>query len=130
MARLPGDLPKTCQIKRLAHQAKKRHNATSFMRVTDMLHKLIQACALVVLLTGAAYAQMTDSGNTSSGSMNMNMMPDNRRRLTPEQAQREQEIEREYRETVNSKIPDKKGSNDPWGKVRPSPAPTSAAKKQ
>jgi hypothetical protein len=95
-----------------------------------MLHKLIQAAVLVVLFTGAAYAQMTDSGMNTSGGMNMNMAPDNRRRLTPEQAQREQEIEREYRETVNGKIPDKKGSNDPWGKVRPNPAPTSAAKKQ
>jgi hypothetical protein len=95
-----------------------------------MPHRLIQALALVVLFTGAAHAQMTDSGNTSSGGMNMNMLPDNRRRLAPEQAQREQEIEREYRETVNSKIPDKKGSNDPWGKVRPNPASTSAAKKQ
>ena len=96
-----------------------------------MLHKLIQVSALVVLFTGgAAYAQMTDSGNTSSGAMNMNMLPNSQRRLTPEQAQREDAIEREYRETVNNKIPDKKGSNDPWGKVRPSPAPTSAAKKQ
>ena len=94
-----------------------------------MLHKFIPALALVVLLTGPASAQITDSGN-NSGTMNMNMMPDSRRRLTPEQSQREQEIEREYRETVNSKIPDKKGSNDPWGKVRPSPAPTAAAKKQ
>ena len=96
-----------------------------------MLHKLIQASLLVVLFAGAAHAQMTDSAINSSGTgMNMNMAPDNRRHLTPEQAQREQEIERDYRETVNNKIPDKKGSNDPWGKVRPSPAPTSAAKKQ
>jgi hypothetical protein len=104
---------------------------SAFIRVSDMLHKLIQALALVVLFTVAAYAQMTDSGNNSGSSgMNMNMMPDSRRRLTPEQSQREHEIEREYRETVNSKIPDKKGSNDPWGKVRPNPASTSAAKKQ
>ena len=99
----------------------------AFIRVTDMLHKLIQACALVLLFTDAAYAQMTDSGNRSGGGMNMNMMPGSSRRPSPEQAQREQEIEREYRETVNSKIPDKKGSNDPWGKVRPNPASTSAA---
>ena len=96
-----------------------------------MLHKLIQTCALVVLFAGAAYAQMTDSGNSAGGGINMNMMPgSSRQRQTPEQTQRQQEIEREYRETVNNKIPDKKGSNDPWGKVRPNPASTSAAKKQ
>ena len=48
----------------------------------------------------------------------MNMMPDNRRRLTPEEAQREREIEAQYNQTVNDKIPDKKASNDPWGIVR------------
>ena len=48
----------------------------------------------------------------------MNMMPDNRRRLSPEEAQREREIESQYNQTVNEKIPDKKTSNDPWGIVR------------
>ena len=54
--------------------------------------------------------------------MRMNMMPDNRRRLTPEEAQREREIESQYNQTVNDKIPDKKASNDPWGIVRKQPA--------
>ena len=62
--------------------------------------------------------QASTNGNTSGGGMNMNMMPDNRRRLTPEEAQREREIESRYNQTVNDKIPDKKGSNDPWGIVR------------
>jgi len=48
----------------------------------------------------------------------MNMMPDNRRHLTPEEAQREREIESQYHQTINEKIPDKKASNDPWGIVR------------
>jgi hypothetical protein len=92
------------------------------------MRKIIQASALLMLLTGTADAQMTDSGN--SGTMNLNVLPTGGgRRATPEERQRDQEIERNYRETVNSKIPDKKGSNDPWGKVRPSPAATSAAKK-
>ena len=51
----------------------------------------------------------------------MNMMPDNRRHLTPEEAQREREIESQYNRTVNDKIPDKKASNDPWGIVRKQP---------
>ena len=51
----------------------------------------------------------------------MNMMPDNRRRLTPEEAQREREIESQYNQTINDKIPDKKAPNDPWGIVRKQP---------
>ena len=45
-------------------------------------------------------------------------MPDFRRHLTPEEAQREREIESRYNQTINEKIPDKKTSNDPWGIVR------------
>ena len=56
--------------------------------------------------------------NSGSDPMRMNMMPDNRRHLTPEEAQREREIESQYNRTVNEKIPDKKVSNDPWGIVR------------
>ena len=93
------------------------------------MRKLIPASVLLLLLSGAAYAQMTDSGMSNSGTMNMNLTPSGQRRVSPEQAQRDQEIERNYRETVNSKIPDKKGSSDPWGNVRAGPAATSAAKK-
>ena len=83
------------------------------------MRKLIPAVAVLLLLMETAHAQLNQSnGNTSGGGMNMNMMPDNRRRLTPEEAQREREIESQYNQTVNDKIPDKKGSNDPWGIVR------------
>jgi hypothetical protein len=84
------------------------------------MRKLIQAAAMLFLFTGAAHAQYTNQsgGNTSGGGMNMNMMPDNRRHVTPEEAQREREIESQYNQTVNDKIPDKKSSNDPWGIVR------------
>ena len=40
--------------------------------------------------------------------------------VSPEERQREQELESKYRDTVN-KIPDKKGSNDPWGSVAQRP---------
>ena len=70
-------------------------------------------------------------GNTSGGdSIPMNMMPDGRRHLTPEEAQREREIESRYNETVSDKIPDKKSSNDPWGGIRSAPAAASAAKQR
>jgi hypothetical protein len=86
----------------------------------EAMRKLIQAVAMLVLFTGTAHAQYTNQtgGNTGGGDMKMNMMPDNRRHLTPEEAQREREIESRYNQTVNDKIPDKKGSNDPWGIVR------------
>lgn len=84
------------------------------------MRKLIQAGAILALFMGTAHAQYTSNagGNTSGDGVNMNMMPDNRRRLTPEEAQRERDIEAQYNRTVNDKIPDKKASNDPWGIVR------------
>jgi len=94
-----------------------------------MLHKFIQAGAIIVLLTGDATAQVGGTSNTPSDGMNMNVMPDTRRRLTPDEARREQEIESQYRETVNNKIPDKKASSDPWGNVRSAPAKTTSTAK-
>ncbi len=94
-----------------------------------MLRKFVQAGAIVVLLTGDATCQPGSTGNTPSDGMNMNMVPDSRRRLTPDEARQEQEIERQYRETVNDKIPDKKGSSDPWGNVRSAPAKTTSTAK-
>jgi hypothetical protein len=99
------------------------------MWITAMLRKFIPAVAVVVLLTGGAYCQVGGTGNTPSDGINMNMMPDTRRHLTPDEARREQEIESQYRETVNSKIPDKKASSDPWGNVRSAPAKTTATTK-
>ena len=97
-----------------------------------MLRILLGAAALTVLLTGAANAQYGSSsgGNTSGGDIHMNMMPDGRRHLTAEEAQREREIESRYNETVNDKIPDKKAANDPWGGIRSEPATPSAAKQR
>ena len=84
------------------------------------MRKLIPAVAALLLFMETAQAQYTNNSgsNTNGGAMNMNMMPDNRRRLTPEEAQREREIESRYNQTVNDKIPDKKGASDPWGIVR------------
>ena len=91
----------------------------AFIRVTAM-RKLIPAVAVLLLFMETAQAQYTNQsgGNTGGNPLGMNMMPDNRRHLTPEEAQREREIESRYNQTVNDKIPDKKGSSDPWGIVR------------
>jgi len=82
--------------------------------------KLIPAAAILLLFMETAPAQYTNNsgGNTGGNPLGMNMMPDNRRHLTPEEVQREREIESQYNQTVNEKIPDKKSSNDPWGIVR------------
>ena len=84
------------------------------------MRKLIPAVAVLLLFMETAQAQYTNQsgGNTGGNPLGMNMMPDNRRHLTPEEAQREREIESQYNQTVNEKIPDKKTSNDPWGIVR------------
>ena len=95
-----------------------------------MLRKLVQAGVIVLVSTATAYSQPgANNGNTASGSMPFSMAPGAASRLSPEELQREQEVESKYRETVN-KIPDKKGSNDPWGSVRTAPAKTSSAAKQ
>jgi hypothetical protein len=114
-------------LHRLAGHAKKSIGAITH-RIIAMLRKLIQAGAIVVLLTGDAFCQPASSGNTSSDSIPLNMLPDSRRRLTPEEQQRERDIEAQYNRTVNDKIPDKKGSKDPWGNIRSAPASSSASK--
>jgi hypothetical protein len=106
---------------------------SAFNRVTVMLRILIGTAAITVLLAGAAQAQLgttSNTGNTGNDNMRMNMMPDSRRHLTPEEAAREREIESQYNETVQDKIPDKKASNDPWGTLRAAPAASPAAKQR
>jgi hypothetical protein len=99
-----------------------------FMWVSAMLRKLVQAGIIVALSSAAAYSQPGGTGNTASDPMSLNMAPGGGRHLSPEERQREQEIESKYRDTVNQ-IPDKKGSNDPWGSVRTAPAKTSSTAK-
>lgn len=92
-----------------------------------MLQKLIQAAIIVVLSSGAAYAQLT-TGNTGAVAPTGGMSLDSRRQLSPEEQRREQEIEAQYNRTINDRIPDKKGSNDPWGNVRAAPAKSSGSR--
>lgn len=72
---------------------------------------------IMALLAGPAYAQ----------SLGTNIIPDAPAK-TPEQIERDQAIERDYKESLK-KIPDGKASTDPWGNVRsvePSRAPAKA----
>lgn len=71
-----------------------------------MLQKLIQATAIIAILTGTASAQ------------SINPFAGTNREVSPQDAARKKVLEGEYDSAVN-KIPDKKASSDPWGTVRP-----------
>ena len=77
--------------------------------------RILGAAAVVVLLTCPAYAQTP----------NINLIPELTSK-TPEEKEKEAAEQKAYRESLR-KIPDAKGSNDPWGTVRtaepPKPAP-------
>jgi hypothetical protein len=75
--------------------------------------RILSAMALAVLLSGPAYAQMSTP--------NINLIPE-----TPEEKEQEAVRDQAYRESLK-KIPDAKTSSDPWGTVRSSDAPKTAA---
>ena len=82
--------------------------------------KIFRAAALVALLAGL-------SGPAWTQSPNFNLMPEVVTK-TPEQKEADAIKEKAYRESLR-KIPDAKGSNDPWGTVRAAePAKAAPAK--
>jgi hypothetical protein len=92
-----------------------------------MPRTLILAAALVMLSAGLARAQVNDitTGLPDYGSNYFYLTPSYERPITAEDMRRDNLIEQKYRETLRTKIPDKKPSNDPWRNVRP--AATAAA---
>jgi hypothetical protein len=91
-----------------------------------MLRTLIGAVALLALFAAQARAQVTDSlpgySPYDSNVYSFGLGPDYEQVRSPEQIERDLEIERRYRETVNARIPNRKPSNDPWKNIRPAPA--------
>ena len=78
-----------------------------------MSRKVITAAAIVVLLTmGTTFAQVAP-------------LPDNKDKGTKEKQERAA-AEKAYRDAAKT-VPTK-SSTDPWGAVRPSPAPTAKNK--
>ncbi len=77
--------------------------------------KILRAAALLDLLTGPAVAQQMP---------NINLIPDAPTKSDEEKAQ-DKIRDQEYKESLK-KIPDAKGSSDPWGTVR-SDTPKAAA---
>ena len=98
-----------------------------------MSRRLVTAAALVVMSAGFARAQVTDSLPGYGGPDDYNyqvwsILPDYEQVRSPAQLQRDAEIERRYNETLRSKIPDKKASNDPWRTVRRAPTTPAVTK--
>jgi hypothetical protein len=123
-----NEAPNLCAL-RLARAAETRHNGSPHSPGHAMLRHLILTTVLVVLPASVARAQVTDIttgrppgadyytwGTFPSGYV---------RSRSPEDAGRDTEIELKYRETLQSKIPDRKPSSDPWKTIRP--APTASA---
>jgi hypothetical protein len=77
--------------------------------------RVLSAAALVVLLTVPAYAQTP----------NVNLMPEIPSK-SPEEKEQDAIKDKAYKDSLR-KIPDAKGSSDPWGTVRSTEAPKAAA---
>jgi hypothetical protein len=77
--------------------------------------RILGAAAVVVLLTGPAYAQAP----------NINLIPELASK-TPEEKEKEAAEQKAYRESLR-KIPDAKVSSDPWGNVRSVDTPKTLA---
>ena len=77
--------------------------------------RMLSAAAVIMLLTAPAYAQMP----------NVNMMPELRSK-SPEEKEQDAIRDKAYKDSLK-KIPDAKGSSDPWGTVRSNDTPTSKA---
>jgi hypothetical protein len=71
-----------------------------------------------MLLTAPAYAQMP----------NVNMMPELRSK-SPEEKEQDAIRDKAYKDSLK-KIPDAKGSSDPWGTMRSTDTPKAAPAKQ
>jgi hypothetical protein len=77
--------------------------------------RIFGAMAAIVLLAGPAYAQTP----------NINLIPELQSR-SPEEKEADAVREKAYKESLR-KIPDAKGSSDPWGNVRSTDTPKAAA---
>jgi hypothetical protein len=86
-----------------------------------MLRKTIHATLIVILMMGAASAQVTNL-DPSGFLKGREDRTDRREKKDP------RAIDRDYQSTIK-KIPDaEKKKSDPWGDVRPAAAPPAAAK--
>ena len=86
-----------------------------------MLRKTIHATLIVILMMGAASAQVTNLDPSG-------FLKGREDRTDREKKKDPRAIDRDYQSTIK-KIPDaEKKKSDPWGDVRPAAAPPAAAK--
>jgi hypothetical protein len=78
--------------------------------------KIFRAAAILFLLASPAYAQAP----------HLNLVPELTSR-TPEEKEQDAIKDKAYRESLK-KIPDAKGSSDPWGNMRSADTPKTSAK--
>ena len=84
--------------------------------------KWLVALGLTMLSAGAAQAQYSAPvGTYDTSGTNLSLLPDYEQTRSYSDAQRDREINRQYRE-VADRIPDKKGSRDPWKNIRQTPS--------
>jgi hypothetical protein len=88
-----------------------------------MLRRLFFAAAIAVLPASVARAQITDitTGRPDGADYyRWGTFPTGyERSRSVEDAGRDTEIEAKYRDTLRTRIPDRKPSNDPWKSIRP-----------
>lgn len=77
--------------------------------------RMLSAAAAVMLLTATAHAQTP----------NVNLIPELQTK-SPEEREQEAARDKAYKESLR-KIPDAKSSSDPWGNVRSTEPPKTAA---
>ncbi len=82
--------------------------------------RLIPLAGALVLLTTSVFAQMPMPS--------MSLQGDKKRPLTPEEQERQKQLDNDYKAATN-KIPEQK-ANDPWANVRPTPTVPAPKKKQ
>ena len=80
--------------------------------------RMLSAAVAVVLMTAPAFAQTP----------NVNLIPELQSK-SPEEKEQDAIKEKAYRESLR-KIPDAKGSSDPWGTMRSTDTPKAAPAKQ
>jgi hypothetical protein len=102
-----------------------RHNAAKHPAGAEtMLRCLFTAAIAAALSAGAARAQIHDitSAVPEQHQYGWGMWPAITTAPVPEDAGREHDIDVRYRETLRTKLPDRKRSNDPWRTIRAAPA--------
>ena len=91
-----------------------------------MVRMLIGAAVFAALSAASARAQITDSlpgyGLDDTTVFSYGLGPEYEQTRSLEQLARDREIERQYRDVVSRRIPDRKASNDPWKNIRSAPS--------